>query len=82
MQFEGKGWHEILNEGKLPYLAKTGEAEVAFKSNVKGLKLFAVRYDGTIIREVPMVYRSGHYVFRMSIDTKEEPVMTYVLKAR
>lgn len=82
MQFESKGWHEILNEGKLPYLAKTGEAEVAFKSNVKGLKLFAVRYDGTIIREVPMVYRSGHYVFRMSIDTKEEPVMTYVLRAR
>ena len=79
MQFDAAHLHCITSQGGLPYLAKCGSAQTVFKSEEKGLKLFAVRYDGTRIRELPIEYRDGAYHFTLAVKPREEAVMAYEL---
>ena len=65
--------------GKLPYLAKAGKATISLKSNAKGLKVWALKSDGSRLREVAAKYADGTYVFTASIDKSAEPTMMYEL---
>ena len=60
-------------------LAKAGKATIALKSGVKGLKVWALKSDGSRLREVPAKYADGAYVFTASIDKTAEPTMMYEL---
>ena len=79
MAFAKDNLCDAKNWGKLPYLAKTGKAKVALKSNVKGLKLYALKSDGSRLREVPATYAGGIYSFTVSIDKSSVPTMMYEL---
>lgn len=79
MEFDAAHLHAILSNGMLPYLARCGKANLQFKSDVPGLKLRALRYDGTPIREIPVRYEAGAYSFTLEISPREEAVMMYVL---
>ena len=79
MAFAKDNLCDTKNWGKLPYLAKTGKAKVALKSNVKGLKLYALKSDGSRLREVPATYAGGIYSFTVSIDKSSVPTMMYEL---
>lgn len=65
--------------GRLPYLAKAGKATISLKSHAKGLKVRALRSDGSRLREVAAKYADGAYVFTASIDKSAEPTMMYEL---
>ena len=77
MAFAKDNMCDTKDWGKLPYLAKTGKATIALKSGVKGMKVFALRSDGSRIREVETKYADGVYVFTASIDGNAEPTMMY-----
>ncbi len=80
--FDSEKMHTIEKAGTLPYLAFAAKAEVSFKSDVRGLKLHAIRSDGTFIRDVPANYEKDAYSFTLEISGREEATMTYELVAR
>lgn len=82
MLFDGAGMHGVRDDGEMPYLAQAARAEVAFKSGVKGLKLYAVRCDGKRIREVKTRYENGAYHFALAVEPGVQPVMAYELGMR
>ena len=69
----------VANWGRLPYLIACGSAEVSFKSDVAGLELVALRYDGTPIRREKATYADGAYSFTLSISPANEAVVYYAL---
>ena len=77
--FAKKGMNDLSDWGKLPYLAKAGEAKVSLQSDVKGMRLWALKSDGSRLREVPASYAGGAYSFTLSIDRKNPPTMMYEL---
>ena len=70
--------------GKLPYLAKAGEAKISLKNANVGLKVWALASDGSRLREVPATYADGAYSFTAKIAAGEgadAPVMMYEIGA-
>ena len=67
--------------GRLPYLARAGKAEVELKSDVAGLRLSALKSDGTVLRVIPAIYQDGVYRFSLEIKSGVEPTMIYSLTA-
>ena len=57
---------DLSNWGKLPYLAKTGEAKIALRNSNPGLRVFALAPDGPRRREIPASYADGAYAFTVA----------------
>ena len=75
---------DTKNWGKLPYLARAGEAKVSLKNANGGLKLYALAPDGTRLRKVPATYSAGAYSFTVKVAAGEgdnAPTMMYELAA-
>ena len=66
-EFTGKDRKSLSNWGSLPYLVKTGSAEVSLASEVAGMTLWAVAPDGTRLGKIPAEYRDGAYRFMLAI---------------
>lgn len=66
--------------GALPYLAHVGKAKIALKNDNAGLKVYALRSNGTRMREIPAEYNDGTYLFTVSVapgEGKRAPTMMY-----
>lgn len=72
---------EIKKLGTLPYLARVGSVKVILKSDVPGMKLYALNSAGERIRPVPCKYspEKGGYMFKLAVSADEEPSMMYEL---
>ena len=80
MVFLSDKMNDLNDWGKLPYLAKTGEAKIALLNSNPGLKVWALAADGTRLREVPATYADGAYRFTARIAAGEgaaAPTMVY-----
>ncbi|MGN0855671.1 MAG: hypothetical protein ACI4R9_09170 [Kiritimatiellia bacterium] len=68
--------------GKLPYLARRGEAKISLKNANAGLKVYALASNGTRLREVKSSYVDGAYVFTARVapgEGAQAPTMIYEL---
>jgi len=82
MLFTNDKCTDVKDWGRLPYLAKTGSAQIALKNSNRGLKVYALGADGSRLREVPAKYADGAYVFTAKVaagDGKDAPTMAYEL---
>lgn len=72
---------EIKKHGTLPYLARVGSVRAKLKSDVPGMKLYALNSAGERIRRVPCKYseEEGAYMFKLAVSTDEEASMIYEL---
>ena len=71
--------------GKLPYLAKTGSAEVRLKNSNRSLGVYALSSDGSRLRKIPAVYSNGEYRFKVEVapgEGENAPTMMYELSAK
>ena len=66
-EFTGKDRKWLASWGKLPYLVKTGSANISLASEVPGMTLWAVAPDGTRLGKIPTEYRGGAYRFALTI---------------
>ncbi|MBQ6925130.1 MAG: hypothetical protein IJQ73_10860 [Kiritimatiellae bacterium] len=85
MVFQSDKMNDLADWGKLPYLAKTGEAKITLRNSNAGLKVFALAPDGSRLREVPATYADGAYAFTVAIAAGEgasAPTMIYELATR
>lgn len=68
--------------GKMPYLARRGEAKISLKNANEGLKVYALASNGKRLREVKSSYVDGAYVFTAKVAPGEganAPTMIYEL---
>ncbi len=73
------GYNEIKRMGTLPYLARKGSADVRLVNRNSGLKVYALKSDGTRSgREIPATYADGAYSFRVAVEG-DAPTMVYEL---
>jgi len=79
MTFPDERRHSILKKGTLPYVARVGSVQVALKSGVPGLRLYALKSDGTLLREVPAKYVDGAYRFTLAVKPGEQAALAYQL---
>ncbi|MBQ7721683.1 MAG: hypothetical protein IJT64_02115 [Kiritimatiellae bacterium] len=80
MVFLNDKMHDTSNWGTLPYLARTGDAEITLRNSNPGLKVYAVSPMGGRLREVPSTYTDGAYRFTARIAAGEgadAPTMIY-----
>ena len=81
-RFGDKSMRDMKSQGKLPYLARVGSAQVTLRNANRGLKLWALASDGTRLREVPATYADGAYRFTARVAPGEganQPTMMYEL---
>ncbi len=82
MTFTNAKMTDTKSWGKLPYLARSGEARITLANANKGLKLYALASDGSRLREVKTRYANGAYTFTAKIAAGEgahAPTMMYEL---
>ena len=82
MVFTNDKMTDTKSWGKLPYLARQGQAKVSLKNDNAGLKVYALASNGTRLREVPASYVDGSYVFVAKVAKGEganAPTMMYEL---
>ena len=78
MKFTSPAMTTLTSRGRLPYIVRTGAANIALKSSVKGLKLYVCGSTGKRVRSVPVSYKDGIYRFRVDINASN-PHMVYEL---
>ena len=80
MTFTNDKMTDTKSWGKLPYLARCGEAKIALKNNNANLAVYALASDGTRLRKVESSYRQGEYLFTAKVAPGEggnAPTMIY-----
>ena len=80
MTFTNDKMTDTKSWGKLPYLARCGEAKIALKNNNANLAVYALASDGTRLRKVASSYRQGEYLFTAKVAPGEggnAPTMIY-----
>ena len=82
MTFPDKERHSIMKKGELPYMAKVGSVKVMLRSDRPGMRLYALKSDGTPLREVPAEYRDGAYRFTLAVKPGESAALAYQLSPR
>ncbi len=81
-QFDDKNMRDLKKWGKLPYLARVGEAKVSLRNETRGLTVWALASDGSRLRKVQATYTDGAYVFTAKVTVGEganRPTMMYEL---
>ena len=81
-QFDDKNMRDLKKWGKLPYLARVGEAKVSLRNANRGLTVWALASDGSRLRKIPATYTDGAYVFTAKVAAGEgtnRPTMMYEL---
>ena len=81
-EFTNPNMTDTKNWGKLPYLARRGEAKISLKNANPDLKLYALASSGRRLREVKAAYAGGAYVFTAKIapgEGADAPTMMYEL---
>jgi hypothetical protein len=68
----------LLRWGGSPHVVRVGSADVALRSAVPGLKLFACDHAGNRLHPIEAAYTDGAYAFRAAI-AKGDPVLVYEL---
>ncbi len=82
MTFTDERCTDLMSWGSLPYLAKTGSAEISLRNANKDLKVYAVGASGLRLRTVPFRRAGEAYRFTAKIspgEGKDAPVMAYEL---
>jgi len=80
MRFTDASLKTLLNNGRLPFLARTGKVEVALKNANPGLKLYPLNSDGTRMAPISAAYASGAYIFTLAVGSASAaPTMMYEL---
>ena len=79
-EFTNEKMTDTKDWGTLPYLAKTGSAEVRLQNANRNLAVYALASDGSRLRQVPARYIDGAYVFTAKVaagEGKNAPTMMY-----
>lgn len=80
MQFSNAKMTSLVKRGSLPYLARTGTAEVSLKNSSPGLTLHVVDSGGKRLREEKAEYLDGAYHFNAEVSASGgHPAMIYEL---
>ena len=81
-EFTNEKMTDTKDWGTLPYLAKTGSAEVRLQNANRNLAVYALASDGSRLRQVPARYIDGAYVFTAKVaagEGRNSPTMMYEL---